>query len=54
MTYHWMHIPTGKQGTTNWQGGNTADLKHMRELEFLRWLDKLNSQQPGVWQYWRA
>ena len=43
-TYHWLHIPTGKTGLSTGQFEN--------RLEFLKFLNRCNSQSAGTWQYW--
>lgn len=44
-TYVWLNIPSGKRG----EKLSASD----DEMSFLRDLDKWNSSQPGVWQYYR-
>lgn len=43
-TYHWLHIPTQKQGTQEVILHNEADM--------LRLLNRWNATHPGVWQFW--
>jgi len=43
-TYKWLHVETGQQGTSVYQGES--------EQQMLVFLNRCNSQNPGTWQYW--
>jgi hypothetical protein len=47
--YHWLHVPSGKRGSTPFC---TDDSGPFSELDMLRLINQWNAQQPGVWTYW--
>jgi hypothetical protein len=43
-TYNWLHITTKTQGTSVFRGVSEHDL--------IVFLNRCNSQNPGLWLYW--
>ena len=46
-TYHWLHIPTGKTGTTTAEFSSRSDL-----LENLNYWNQSCSPNRKEWKYW--
>lgn len=42
--YNWLHITTGTQGESEFLGES--------EFALLTFLNRCNSQNPGLWAYW--